>query len=234
MTLPFSSIAERYRFIQEDIQEKALKCGRRPEEISLIAVTKTQPLSAIQEAYEAGCRQFGENRLQEALMKMPQLPTDSQWHLIGTLQSNKVNKALDAPFCLIHSVDSLELAQKINQVAQKFNKVVAVLLQVNTSLEASKHGLTAEQWQASLSSLVQFASLRIEGLMTIAPFTEDEKAVRACFRQLYQLRENWKEKMREPQIFRHLSMGMSHDYGIAIQEGATLVRIGTAIFGSRI
>jgi PLP dependent protein len=227
----FSTVAARYCFIQQTIQEKALACGRYPKEITLVAVTKTQSFSVIQEVYQAGGRQFGENRVQEALAKIPQFASDCCWHLIGSLQSKKVGKVLPASFQLIHSVDSLELAHKINETAQSHQQIVSILLQVNTSQELSKHGLSAQKWLAILDSLNQCSFLKIEGLMTMAPLTEDEKIIRSCFKQLYQLREKWKSYLKEPALFRHLSMGMSNDYEIAIQEGATIVRIGSAIFG---
>lgn len=218
-----------YSEIQNKVQEKALACGRRPDDITLIAVSKTYPIEEIKAVYQEGGRQFGESRVQEALAKIPLMPEDCVWHLIGTLQSNKVAKAVSA-FRLIHSVDTPELAQKISQASQSKGIVTSVLLQVNTSGEKTKHGLSGEEWQKQLEEVNQLSHLRIEGLMTMAPDVEEKKVIRACFRELYQWRERWCKEMKEPAIFRHLSMGMSHDYEIAIEEGATLLRVGTAIF----
>jgi pyridoxal phosphate enzyme (YggS family) len=226
------SVATHYAQVVHSVQAKALACGRQPQEISLIAVSKTYPIESIQSVYQEGCREFGENRVQEALEKMAYLPKDCKWHLIGSLQSNKVGKAISA-FHLIHSVDTPLLAQKISQASQAKGVTTSILLQVNTSGEKTKHGLSAEEWQHSLEVINQFSHLKVEGLMTMAPYTEDQHIMRSCFRKLYQLRETWRGQMKEPAIFQHLSMGMSHDYLIAIEEGATLLRIGTAIFDSR-
>ncbi|CUI16518.1 hypothetical protein PNK_0893 [Candidatus Protochlamydia naegleriophila] len=227
------SIADRYRMIQDSIWQRAMACGRKPEEVALIAVTKTHPPSFIQEAYQAGGRHFGENRVQELLPKIPALPNDCNWHLIGSLQSNKVGKVLDSSIKLIHSVDSLALAEKIAFAGQARQKETPILLQVNISGEASKHGFSQECWEAVLERVAQLPALRIEGLMTIAPFTNDQVLIRSCFKALAHLRDKWKGYMQNPAIFSHLSMGMTNDYEIAIEEGATLVRIGSAIFGGR-
>jgi pyridoxal phosphate enzyme (YggS family) len=222
----------RYHYVVQSIKEKAVACGRRSQEILLIAVSKTASVESIQSIYQAGCREFGESRVQEALEKIPCLPHDCQWHLVGSLQSNKVGKAISA-FHLIHSVNTPLLAQKISQASQTQGITTSILLQVNTSGEKSKQGLSAEEWQHSLEAINQLSHLKIEGLMTMAPYTEDQRVIRSCFRQLYQLREAWRGQMKDPLLFQHLSMGMSHDYLIAIEEGATLLRIGTAIFGDR-
>jgi hypothetical protein len=220
-----------YLQILEQIHLKACQCGRDPDEITFIAVTKNQSFEAIKEVYKCGGRDFGESRVQEALPKIPLLPSDSHWHFIGSLQNNKVAKVI-APFCLIHSVDSLGLAKKISQSSEKMQQTTSILLEVNTSLEKSKHGLNEEAWKALLEEINLLPHIKIEGLMTMAPFTSDERQIRKCFNQLYRLREEWKNLMKAPHIFNHLSMGMSNDYLIAIEEGATLLRIGTAIFGS--
>jgi PLP dependent protein len=222
-------IMTHYQQIKENIENLACRVGRQPSDITLVVVSKTCPLEKLQSVYQEGGRQFGESRVQEALEKIPQLPSDCTWHLIGSLQSNKVVKAVDS-FQLIHSVDSFELAQKISEVGRTKNKNTSILLQVNTSGEITKHGLSGKQWQTQLDAINQLPSLCIEGLMTLAPYTDDQEIIRSCFRQLYQWREQWRSEMRCLEIFRHLSMGMSHDYSIAIEEGATLLRIGTAIF----
>jgi pyridoxal phosphate enzyme (YggS family) len=223
------SVPTHFCQVTESVHEKALACGRQPSEITLIAVSKGNPVESLQSVYREGGRVFGESRVQEALTKIPLLPTDCQWHLIGTLQSNKVAKAI-SHFQLIHSVDTPLLAQKISQVSQSKGVITSILLQVNTSGEITKQGLSAEEWYSSLEQINQLSHLKIEGLMTMAPFIEDQQLIRSCFRKLYQLREAWRMEMRDPAIFQHLSMGMSHDYLIAIEEGATLLRVGTAIF----
>lgn len=219
-----------YCSIVEKVRKKSLSCGRRPEDITIVAVSKNIPSEIIEKAYLEGCRNFGESRVQEALGKISCLPKDCQWHFIGTLQKNKISKII-GQFGLIHSVDTPELAEKISQTSETRGIVTPILLQVNISGEPSKHGLSAEKWQESLESVNQFPSLCIKGLMTMAPLVEDEEIIRACFRKLRLLRDEWKNQMREPESFQDLSMGMTHDYLIAIEEGATLLRIGTAIFG---
>lgn len=227
------SLSDRYRMIQEDVWQRALACGRKSDEVTLITVTKTHPASLIQDVYQAGARQFGENRVQELLSKIPVLPGDCQWHLIGSLQGNKVGKVLDSAVRLIHSVDRFELAEKIALGSQARQRETSILLQVNISGEESKHGFSEKEWEQVLEKLCQLPALRIEGLMTMAPLTDDQVLIRRCFKELAALKEKWKSVMRDPAVFSHLSMGMTNDYGIAIEEGATLVRIGSAIFGDR-
>lgn len=219
----------RYGHILEQVHAKALACGRNPEDITLIAVSKNYTVEQMQKAYEEGCRNFGESRLQEALTKIPQMPVDCQWHFIGTLQANKVSKSV-ASFQLIHSVDSPSLAQKISKASEAQGLVTPVLLQVNTSGESTKHGLSHQQWEECLKEVINLQHIQIEGLMTMAPLTDNQATIRNCFRSLSGLITRWKGQMKDPALFKHLSMGMSHDYLIAIEEGATLVRIGTAIF----
>lgn len=218
-----------YELIKHQIAQKVKSSGRI-DEVKLIVVTKNQPVELIKELYGQGERNFGENRVLGALLKISELPTDVNWHFIGTLQSNKVSQVISR-FELIHSVDSLSLAKKINQLSEMRAIETSILLQVNTSGEKSKHGWTAEEWEKGLEILNSFSALRVRGLMTMAPLTDDCKVIRSCFRRLYELRERWKEKMREPSIFYDLSMGMSNDFQIAIEEGATFLRIGSAIFG---
>lgn len=222
-----------YRSVLASIEEKALSCGRNPAEITLITVTKNQPVPTIQEVYDAGCRHFGESRVQEVLPKLPCLPADCKWHFIGTLQANKVGKVLPY-FSLIHSVDSLELAQRISRLSQNMHLETSILLEVNTSLEKSKHGLKQAEWEDRLDDLNKLPNIRVEGLMTMAPLTDDQIAIRHCFKTLCQLRDKWQSRMKDPAAFRHLSMGMSHDYLLAIEEGATLLRIGTSIFSQQV
>ena len=212
--------------VQNAIDNSARSSGREAKGIQLIAVTKFQPVETIQEAYHCGCRNFGESRVQEALDKIPVLPSNCDWHFIGPLQMNKVGKVLSA-FSLIHSVDSLRLAEKISALSQQ---PTSILLEVNVSGESSKHGLAPEEWIGCLEKLNHLPHLKIRGLMTMAPFTQEENLIRPCFRKLSRLLEEWKREMKEPSIFKELSMGMSNDFPIAIQEGATMIRIGSALF----
>ena len=171
--------------------------------------------------YESGCRNFAESRVDAALEKIQQLPTDINWHLIGTLQKNKVRKII-GKFKLIHSVDSPELAKKISDCSLEAGLKTSILLQANTSGEASKHGLNADEWLKRYQEVEGLQGVKVEGLMTMAPLVEDEKIVRNCFYALKKLGEKLKTY--------HLSMGMSQDYPLAIAEGATLLRIGSALF----
>lgn len=218
-----------YGSILEQVQEKAVSSGRNPQEIEIVAVSKFCPVETLESVYRQGCRNFGESRLQEALKKISSLPSDCIWHLVGTLQTNKVRKAI-SHFQLIHSVDDLPLAEIISEAGRSMGITTSILLQVNTSGEPSKQGLSPQGWEEALDIVNHLSHLRIEGLMTMAPFTEDEAIIRNCFRTLRELRDKWRPQMSDPSLFRHLSMGMSHDFLIAIEEGATLLRIGTAIF----
>lgn len=221
-----------YLEIREAVIEKTVSCGRKPEDVTLIAVSKGVSFPFMRIAYQEGCRDFGESRIQEACEKIGDLSSDCRWHLIGSLQRNKVAKAIPL-FHLIHSVDALQLAEKISSVSALKNVVTSILLQVNTSGEMTKHGLFPNEWEKIFDQLNELPNIQIQGLMTIAPLTYDQQVIRSCFRTLYQLRESWRSKMKEPFLFQHLSMGMSHDYSIAIEEGATLLRIGSAIFRNR-
>lgn len=226
-----SSISENYAHILTDIAATAARYGRDPADITLVAVSKTHSAQEISSVYNAGCRKFGESRVQEALEKMPLLPKEVQWHLIGTLQSNKVRKAI-GKFSLIHSVDNFELAQKISEASTSAGCVTPILLQVNTSGELSKHGLKLEEWKRHFEKVLNLSGVQVEGLMTIAPYVEDEQIVRNCFARLRHLRDELAVDFGISHL-RHLSMGMSHDYHIAIAEGSTILRIGSAIFGSK-
>ena len=226
------TVAENLFQIQKEIEDIAQKCGRDPAEITLVAVTKGHPLEHVLPAYEAGCRDFGENRIQEALSKIPHSPQDLQWHLIGTLQKNKVRKII-GKFVLIHSVDSIDLAKKISECSQEGDVVTSVLLQANTSGEKAKHGLRPEEWKNNFEEVLQLPGISVKGLMTMAPFVSDESIVRRCFANLRELREDLQKIAGGEIILPHLSMGMTHDYSLAIEEGATILRIGTAIFGER-
>ena len=201
---------------------------------ALIAVTKTKPVALLREAYEAGCRQFGENKVQEMAEKQPQLPADVQWHFIGHLQTNKVKYI--APFvALIQSVDSLRLLQEINKQAARQNRVIDCLLQIYIADEETKFGLSADEAEALLTdaALDELANIRIIGLMGLATNTDNEEQVRQEFRGLKALYDKLARIQRPMIQFSELSMGMSGDYGLAVEEGSTMVRVGSAIFGSR-
>ncbi|MCB1137019.1 MAG: YggS family pyridoxal phosphate-dependent enzyme [Chlamydiia bacterium] len=211
----------RYRSLMEDIAAHCKACGRDPSSVTLLTVSKNHPWEEAAPFYTEGCRDFGENRVQELLEKLSLAPPDVRWHLIGTLQRKKVAKLVGVA-ALIHSVDSLDLAQRISEVSAERGLVSAVLLQVNTSGEESKHGFSPAELRAAHPALRAMPGLCLEGLMTMAPLTEDEAVIRACFADL--------RRLRDELGLRELSMGMSHDYPIAIQEGATILRVGSALF----
>ncbi|MDR2792002.1 MAG: YggS family pyridoxal phosphate-dependent enzyme [Tannerellaceae bacterium] len=206
-----------------------------PDTVSLVAVSKYQPVEAIRQAYDAGQRLFGENRAQELVAKYPLLPSDIEWHFIGTLQINKVKHI--APFVhTIHSIDSLALLDEVNRQAIKKNRLISVFLQIHLAQENTKHGFSPAACLALLRNFhpADYPAVRIDGLMCMATFTDDTERIRGEFRQLRVLFDTIRaDFFPDKPHFRHLSMGMSHDYPIAIEEGATMVRIGTAIFGGR-
>lgn len=204
-----------------------------PQGVTLVAVSKFHPVEALQEAYQAGQRVFGESRAQELVAKQLVLPKDIEWHFIGPLQSNKVKDI--APFIsLIHSVDSLKLLNEIEKQAAKHERIIRVLLEIHVAEEETKHGMTPDECRALLDAdLSALTHIRIGGLMGMATFTDDMERVRSEFRQLAALFRELKEKHPELADFKELSMGMSHDYQIAVEEGSTMVRIGTDIFGER-
>lgn len=221
------SIADNYRRIKEDISNTALKCGRDPSEIKLVVVSKGHPIEQIQIVYNEGCRDFGENRVQEALEKIPAAPMDIYWHMIGTLQINKIKKSL-GKFAMYHSIDTPELAYRIAKSSQELDLITPVLLQVNTSGESTKQGLSLEAWKWAFEEIMKLSGIKIEGLMTMAPYVVEESIIRECFSRLRLFNDELKKayKIDLPE----LSMGMSHDYRLAIAEGATILRIGSAIF----
>ncbi|MBA3961243.1 MAG: YggS family pyridoxal phosphate-dependent enzyme [Chthoniobacterales bacterium] len=223
-------IAENLERIRGEITGAAKKAGRSPNEIELVAVTKKQDVEKIRAAEEAGQTLFGESRVQEARAKIPELPARLRWHFIGTLQKNKIRHALPL-FELFHSVDSLALAEDLQRVADEAGASPRILLQVNVAGEASKHGFSAEMLRRDLESVLSLGRLTIEGLMTIPPLAPEPEDSRSYFAALRELRDDLEKEfdLQLPQ----LSMGMSGDFAVAIEEGATLVRVGTAIFGSR-
>ena len=225
-------IKENYRAVKENITSACDACGRKEEDVTLIAVSKTKPLEMLMEAYEAGARDFGENKVQELEEKIPNMPTDVRWHMIGHLKRNKV-KFIVGKVYLIHSVDSLRLAEEISKEAVKKGVTVKILIEVNVAEEESKFGTTTEETTALIESVSKLPGVIIEGLMTIAPFTENPEENRKYFQKLKQLSVDIKTKNIDNVNMNVLSMGMTGDYLVAVQEGATYVRVGTGIFGER-
>ena len=216
--------------IRDRISAAAQRCGRDPASIELLAVSKTFPVEAIREAVAAGQLLFGENKVQEILAKAPQLPASLQWHLIGHLQSNKVRKVLPQVKA-IHSIGSLDLARDVDRIAAELGLFPQVYLEVNVGDESSKHGFSDEKLRANLEALYSLKRLEIQGLMCIPPFDPDPTLSRPYFTKLRTLRDELEQRGGAPLPL--LSMGMSHDFDIAVEEGATIVRVGSAIFGAR-
>jgi pyridoxal phosphate enzyme (YggS family) len=216
--------------VRAQIAEAAEKSGRQPADVELVAITKTHDVERVREAYEAGQSLFGESRVQEARAKIPELPSNLRWHFVGHLQKNKIRHALPL-FELIHSVDSLVLAQDTNRIAEEEGLHPRVLLEINVAGEGSKFGFKPETLRAEMETLLALNRLSIEGLMTIPPLADEAEASRKYFVDLRELRDSLEKEfsVRLP----HLSMGMTNDFVIAVEEGATLVRVGTAIFGER-
>jgi pyridoxal phosphate enzyme (YggS family) len=224
------SIADNLTRVRVELAEAARAAGRDPDSVTLVAVSKTWPASDVAEALAAGQRVFGENKVQEMLAKIPEAPAGLEWHLIGHLQSNKVRKVL--PVCaLIHSVDSLGLARDLSRVAGELGLIARVLLQVNVASDEAKFGFPVGVVKAAFAEILTLPYLEVRGLMTVPPFDEDLERVRPQFASLRRLREELEKDhcVSLPE----LSMGMSHDCRIAIEEGATMVRVGSAIFGRR-
>ncbi|MBR1770444.1 MAG: YggS family pyridoxal phosphate-dependent enzyme [Lachnospiraceae bacterium] len=226
-------IEENMRDVEQRIRQACARAGRAPEEVTLIAVSKTKPVEMLMEAYAAGARDFGENKVQELLDKIPQMPQDIRWHMIGHLQRNKVKYIIDK-VALIHSVDSLRLAEEISKEAQKHNLVVDILVEVNVAGEESKFGTTPEEAANLVLSIAALPGIRVRGLMTIAPFVEHAEENRKFFKNLKQLSVDILQKNNDNiHVGDVLSMGMTGDYEVAVEEGATYVRVGTGIFGER-
>ena len=223
-------IAENLQRVREQMAHAAVKAGRPVEEIELVAITKTHPAEKVREAIEAGQTLFGESRVQEARRKIPELPSNVRWHFVGHLQKNKVRHALPL-FEIIHSVDSLALAEEINRIAQEEGLHPRVFLEVNVGGEGSKFGFAPEKLRTELESLLALPRLSILGLMCIPPIAQEVEASRKYFVQLREFRDSLQTEFRVD--LAQLSMGMTQDYWIAVEEGATLVRVGTAIFGER-
>lgn len=218
--------------IQREIGQACQRVGRAEGEVTLIAVSKTKPIELLREAYDGGTREFGENRVQELLSKIPLMPSDVRWHLIGHLQTNKVRQVIGKT-CLIHSVDSLKLAGEIEKESKRQDVVTDILLEVNVAREESKFGFLLEEVEEALKTIGGFPHVRVRGLMTVAPFVEDAEKNRAVFRKLYDFYVDMKTKNIDNGSMTILSMGMTGDFGVAVEEGATMVRVGTGIFGAR-
>ncbi|WP_273150097.1 YggS family pyridoxal phosphate-dependent enzyme [Enterocloster asparagiformis] len=225
-------IKEQLEEVRERVNAACLRAGRDPKSVTLIAVSKTKPAQAVQEAYEAGARDFGENKVQEILQKQPALPQDIRWHMIGHLQRNKVHQVIGKAV-LIHAVDSLRLAEQIEQEAAKQNLDVDVLLEINVAKEESKYGFFLEDAEEAIRRISALPHVHIKGLMTIAPFVENPEENRGIFQKLYQFSVDINDKNIDNVTMGVLSMGMSGDFEVAIEEGATMVRVGTSIFGAR-
>lgn len=220
--------------VRQRMERACGRAGRNPSEVRLLPVSKTVDISRLRLAYAAGCRELGENKIQEALSKweaMADLP-DLRWSLIGHLQTNKAR--LVARFATeFQALDSPRVAQELDRRLQAEGRSLDVFVQINTSGEASKYGLAPEEGLAFIKSLPDYSSLRVQGLMTLAVFSADSERVRRCFRLLRELRDRWQQDVPDGIGLRELSMGMSGDFEIAIEEGATVIRVGQALFGSR-
>ena len=219
--------------MEQKIQAACQAAGRKREEVTLIAVSKTKPISMLKEVYETNIRDFGENKVQELCQKMDELPSDIRWHMIGHLQRNKV-KYIVGRVALIHSVDTYRLAEEINIQAKKKNIIVPILVEVNIAGEDSKFGTSAEDAILLVEEIAKLENVRIQGLMTIAPNVADAEENRPYFRKIKQLSVDIMNKNIDNVSMKVLSMGMTGDYTVAIEEGATLIRVGTGIFGERI
>ncbi|MEK6623247.1 MAG: YggS family pyridoxal phosphate-dependent enzyme [Planctomycetota bacterium] len=227
------SIKENLEQVNQNIADAAIKAGKRPEDITLIMATKTVDPDRIREAIKAGGRIIAENKVQEALKKYDALKNDgAEWHFIGHLQTNKVKDVLKFAN-MIHSVDRLQLAEKLDQRLQQEGRAMDILIQANTSQEDSKYGASPEEAIPLIRQVAKYDTLHIRGLMTIGLFTKDELKIRKCFKVLKEIYDNSVKAGIDKVVMQYLSMGMSGDYQIAIEEGANMVRIGTAIFGAR-
>lgn len=226
-------LRENLEQVEKKIQAACDRAGRDRSEVTLIAVSKTKPVEMLNEVYEAGIRHFGENKVQELCEKIERMPEDIKWHMIGHLQRNKVKYIVGNNVELIHSVDSYRLAEEINIQAKKKNVIVPVLVEVNIAEEESKFGISADDAIQLVEQIAALENVKIEGLMTIAPYVVDAEENRLYFRRIKQLSVDIGNKNIDNVSMKILSMGMTGDYEVAIEEGATLVRVGTGIFGER-
>ncbi|MCI8661555.1 MAG: YggS family pyridoxal phosphate-dependent enzyme [Lachnospiraceae bacterium] len=225
-------ISENIKQVHKNIQSACLRSNRSADEVTLIAVSKTKPIEDLWEAYNCGERNFGENKVQEILQKAPQLPENTIFHMIGHLQRNKVRQVLPH-VAMIHSVDSVRLASEIQQEAHRIGKIVDILLEVNVAGEESKFGFSPENLMDGIRQISQFPNIHTCGLMTIAPFVENPEQNRPVFKKLFQLYVDINNKNIDNVSMSVLSMGMTGDYQVAVEEGATMIRVGTGIFGVR-
>ncbi len=225
-------LEDNFREVKQRIEEACRRSGRDPKEVTLIAVSKTKPVEMLQEAYDFGTRIFGENKVQELTDKYEQMPKDIHWHLIGHLQRNKVKYIIDK-VDLIHSVDSLRLAETIDKEAQKHGLIANILIEVNVAGEESKFGLAPEEVGEFVDQLAGFSHIKVCGLMTIAPFVENPEENRPYFQRLRKLSVDIAAKKVNNVTMSILSMGMTNDFEVAVEEGATMVRVGTGLFGVR-
>jgi len=229
------ALSERIEAVRGRIEACALRCNRAPNEITLVAVSKTHPAEVIREAIAAGVTDLGENRVQEAEGKIPEVGRHAaRWHLIGHLQSNKARRAVEL-FDVIHSLDSVALAQRLDRMCVELNRQeLPVIIQVDLGREATKSGADEAEVLQLVEALKHCQRLRLSGLMTLPPYFDDPEQVRPFFRKLRELRDELSSRRAFGDLRGELSMGMTHDYEIAIEEGATIVRVGTAIFGARV
>lgn len=225
-------LKDRLEEVERRIEEACRRAGRKREEVTLIAVSKTKPVETLKEAYDLGIRVFGENKVQELTEKYEALPKDIHWHMIGHLQTNKVKYIADKVE-LIHSVDSLKLAETIEKEAAKHDRTIDILVEVNVAQEESKFGLKVEEVIPFVEKIAVFPHINVRGLMTIAPFVENPEKNRSVFADLRKLSVDIMDKNIDNVNVSILSMGMTNDYEVAIEEGATMVRVGTGIFGAR-
>lgn len=225
-------LQDNFREVEQRIEDACRRSGRDPKEVTLIAVSKTKPVEMLQEAYDFGTRIFGENKVQELTEKYEQMPKDIHWHLIGHLQRNKVKYIIDK-VDLIHSVDSLRLAETIDKEAKKHGIIANILVEVNVAGEESKFGLAPEEVEGFVDQAAEFSNIKVCGLMTIAPFVENPEENRPYFQRLRKLSVDIAAKKVNNVTMSILSMGMTNDFEVAVEEGATMVRVGTGLFGVR-
>ena len=225
-------VKENLSIVEQNIQKACVRSGRDRREVQLIAVSKTKPVKMLMEAYDCQIRDFGENKPQEIREKFPQLPEDIRWHMIGHLQRNKIKYIIDK-VCMIHSIESVRLAEAVSEEAAKHGRVIPVLVEVNMAGEETKFGIRPEETEDFIREIRLLPNIQVNGLMTIAPYTENAEDNRIYFRNLKKLYVDIKEKNIDNVVMSHLSMGMTGDYEVAIEEGATMVRVGTGIFGER-
>ena len=223
---------ENYEQVVENVKKACERSGRNFQDVTIIAVSKTKPLSDVEELLSHGVMEFGENKVQEMVDKYEHVSKPVHWHLIGHLQTNKVKYIVDKA-CMIHSVDSVHLAKEIEKEAAKKDVIVNVLLEINIAQEETKFGLSCDEVLPLIQEIKDFPHIRVKGLMTIAPFVDDPEDNRVYFRKLKDLSLDIQSKSIDNIDMSVLSMGMTNDYEVAVEEGATLVRVGTGIFGAR-